>query len=72
MEIRNRSTVTISLSEDEFTVYRVSANFGTVTLLSHIGGLLGLFLGVSALTVVEVFYFFVIRFVNDLWWKEVS
>jgi acid-sensing ion channel, other len=64
------STLTIDFVEDEFIVYRRYASLGTVTLLSNIGGLLGLFLGLSALSVVEIFYFFVIKFISNLWWKE--
>jgi Amiloride-sensitive sodium channel len=63
------STLTIQFAEDEFIVYRRYASFGTVTLLSNIGGLLGLFVGLSALSAVEIFYFFVIKFFNDLWWR---
>jgi acid-sensing ion channel, other len=63
----NLSTVSIYFADDEFIVLKRSATFGTVTLLSNIGGLLGLFLGVSVLSAVEVFYFFVIRFINNLW-----
>lgn len=66
----NRSMTTFYLADDEFIVYRRFANFGNVNLVANIGGLLGLFLGVSVLSVVEVFYFFVIRLINNLWWKE--
>jgi acid-sensing ion channel, other len=61
------STISIYFDDDEFIVLRRYASFGTVTLLSNIGGLLGLFLGVSVLSTVEVFYFFVIRLIYDLW-----
>jgi len=34
---------------------------------SRIGGILGLFAGISALSVVEFLYFFNLRLVSDLW-----
>lgn len=64
------SSFSIYFAEDEFLVFKRSPSFGTVSLLSNIGGLLGLFLGMSILSLVEIFYFFVIRFINNMWWKE--
>jgi Amiloride-sensitive sodium channel len=61
---------TFYFSGDEFIARRRSASFGTVELLSNVGGLLGLFLGMSVLSVVEAIYFFVIRFISNLWWQE--
>jgi Amiloride-sensitive sodium channel len=69
-EARTKSSMSIYIAEDEVFVFKRYATYGIVTLLSNIGGLLGLFLGVSVLSVVEVFYFFVIRFINNMWWKE--
>lgn len=63
-------SITISFADDEFLVFKRSESFGAVTLLSNIGGLLGFFLGVSVLSLVEIFYFFVIRFINNLWWTK--
>jgi acid-sensing ion channel, other len=65
-----KASMSVYFADDEFVVLRRYASFGTVTLLSNVGGLLGLFLGVSVLSVVEVFYFFVIRMVNNVWWKD--
>ena len=64
-----RSSLLVYFADDEFVVLRRYASYGTVSMLSDIGGLLGLFLGVSVLSIVEIFYFFVIRLVNNLWWK---
>jgi acid-sensing ion channel, other len=50
---------------DEYTALKRHASYGVVNFLSNCGGLLGLFIGVSALSVVEVFYFFVIRLTSD-------
>jgi acid-sensing ion channel, other len=64
------SGVKFQFSEDEFIAYRRYEMFGAVTFLSNIGGLLGLFLGISVLSVVEFFYFFFVRFINNLWHNE--
>jgi acid-sensing ion channel, other len=64
------SSLSIYFASDEFVVLKRHESFGAVTLVSNIGGLLGLFLGVSILSVVEIFYYFVIRFINNLWWSE--
>lgn len=50
---------------DEYAALKRHATYGTVSFLSNCGGLLGLFLGMSALSVIEVFYFFVIRLTSD-------
>jgi acid-sensing ion channel, other len=65
-----KASMSVYFADDEFIVMRRYASFGTVTLLSNIGGLLGLFLGASVMSFIEIFYFFVIRLVNNLWWKE--
>jgi acid-sensing ion channel, other len=65
-----KSSMSVYFADDEFIVIRRYASFGTVTLLSNVGGLLGLFLGASVMSFIEIFYFFVIRLVNNLWWKE--
>jgi acid-sensing ion channel, other len=69
-EVVESSQTSFSFDDDEFIVYKRSASFGNVDLMSNIGGLLVLFLGISVLSIVEVFYFFVIKFINNLWWKE--
>jgi acid-sensing ion channel, other len=51
---------------NEYIAMKWYASYGLVTFLSNCGGLLGLFLGVSALSIVEIFYFFVIRLMTDL------
>lgn len=65
-----RGLGTFRFASDEFIARKRTASYGMVGLLSNIGGILGLFLGMSVLSVVEAFYFFVIRFISDLWWKE--
>ena len=41
--------------------------FTVVDFLAYVGGILGLFAGISALSVVEFLYFFTLRLVSDLW-----
>jgi Amiloride-sensitive sodium channel len=67
-----RASMSIYFADNEFIVMRRYASFRTVTFLSNIGGLLGLFLGASVMSFIEVFYFFVIRLVNNFWWKEAA
>jgi amiloride-sensitive sodium channel len=60
------SAATIQFGDTEFIAYRRYERFGGVTLLSNIGGLLGLFLGVSLLSIVELVYFFTLRIASNL------
>lgn len=41
--------------------------FKLVDFLSYVGGILGLFAGISVLSIVEVFYYFTIRILIDVW-----
>lgn len=65
----SKASVSIYFDEDEFIAYRRYASYGAVTFLSNIGGLLGLFLGISVLSLIETIYFFTLRFIDDLWYK---
>lgn len=57
--------VSIYFGSDEYSGFKRYTTYGTVSILSDIGGFLGLFLGVSALSVIETVYFFTLRFFND-------
>jgi acid-sensing ion channel, other len=59
----------IYFGDVEYFAYKRYANYGAVTFLSNIGGLLGLFLGISMLSLIETIYFFTLRFIDDLWYK---
>lgn len=63
------ASTSILFEDEEFFAYKRYASFGTVAFLSNIGGLLGLFLGISVLSIVEFFYFFTIRLIHNLWLK---
>lgn len=52
--------------DDEFVAYKRFETYGRVGLLSNIGGLLGLFMGISLLSVVETIFFLTFRFLHDL------
>ena len=62
---QNHATATFYFGDDEFVAYKRYDTHGRVGLLSNIGGLLGLFLGISLLSIVETIYFFTLRFFND-------
>lgn len=62
-----QASFSVQFDGDEFIAYRRYERFGAVTFLSNIGGILGLFLGMSVLSIVEFFYFFSVRFINNLW-----
>ena len=59
--------VRIKFKDDEFISMRRVRQFTTVDFLSYVGGLLGLFAGISMLSLVEIFYFFSIRLVVNIW-----
>lgn len=64
-EYKKRGTVSVYFSDVEFLAYKRSMSFGIVSLLSNVGGLLGLFLGVSVLSIVETFYLLTLRLLNN-------
>lgn len=61
------AAASIYFGDEEFTAYKRFESYSQTQLLSNIGGYLGLFLGISVLSLVEIVYFFTLRFVNDLW-----
>ena len=50
------ASIVIKFKELEFLPYRKYLRFDFVEFLSTFGGLLGLFAGISALSVIEVFF----------------
>lgn len=59
--------VSIYFGSDEYNGFKRYASYNIVSLLSNIGGFLGLFLGISLFSFIEIIYFFTLRFFNDLW-----
>lgn len=56
----------VSYSDSEFTALRRYESYGLASFLSNVGGLLSLFLGVSVLSFVEIFYFIFIRLTAEV------
>lgn len=61
------SEVSVYFAQNEFVSFKRVIRSDLGTFLSHIGGFLWFFLGASALSIVEVIYFFTVRFFNNLW-----
>lgn len=60
-----RSSVTIFFKDDDFIFSKRSELYSTTDFIANFGGLLGLFLGVSILSIVEIAYFLVFRKLGD-------
>lgn len=61
------ASTSVYFDDNEYIAYKRFENYGTVAFLSNLGGLLGLLLGVSVLSIVEFLYFFTVRFISNLW-----
>lgn len=59
------SKIVINFGSDEYFAYKRFESYGTVEMVSNVGGLLGLFLGISIFSLIEIVYFFTIRLVNS-------
>ncbi len=57
----NLAIVHVYFDKIHFMRHERSELFGITDFFSNIGGLLGLCMGISSLSLVEIFYFFVIR-----------
>lgn len=62
--------VRIFFKENQFLASKRSELFGLTDFLANVGGLLGLFLGISAIGVAELGYFFIIRFNINLFYRN--
>lgn len=58
--------VSVFFGETEYIGYRRFVRIDTGSFLAKIGGLLSMFLGISLLSLVEILYFFTLRFWNNL------
>ena len=61
------SSLIIYFGDDEFVAYKRIESQGIVDLLSKIGSFLGLFLGISFLSIIEMIYFLTLRLFSDFW-----
>lgn len=57
----SQSGLSISFGDIEYQAIKRYVNHETITFISNVGGLLSLFLGVSLLSAIEIFYFLVVR-----------
>lgn len=62
----NIGQLTVQFKEKEFPTRQRVRTFTTVDFLSQIGGLLGLFAGISVLSLFEVFYFLTLRLLCEI------
>ncbi|XP_063829494.1 pickpocket protein 28-like [Ostrinia nubilalis] len=62
-----RARVNVFFKEPQFMTSRRSELFGPTDFLANCGGLLGLFMGFSILSVVEILYFFTLRILCAIW-----
>lgn len=60
-ESKTASKVIVRMKTDETVLYRRYQQFTFSDVVSYVGGLLGLFAGISMLSIVELFYFFSMR-----------
>lgn len=63
---RSYGNLKIYFKENEFITSKRSELYGRTEFLAACGGLLGLFLGVTALSFIEIFYYFTLRLVWTL------
>ncbi|KAG5668707.1 hypothetical protein PVAND_016636 [Polypedilum vanderplanki] len=57
--------ITVQLNTDDLVLYRKVQQFTFSDAVSYVGGLLGLFAGISLLSIVEIFYFLILRACHD-------
>lgn len=60
-----RSVVTIFFKDDDFIFSKRSELYSFTDFIANFGGILGLFLGVSILSLVEIIYFMAFRKIDD-------
>jgi acid-sensing ion channel, other len=63
----NETTIAVRLNTDDIVLYRRYQQFTFSDIVSYVGGLLGLFAGISMLSIVELFYFFSLRLCGSLY-----
>jgi acid-sensing ion channel, other len=63
----NETTIAVRMNTDDIVLYRRYQQFTFSDIVSYVGGLLGLFAGISMLSIVELFYFFSLRLCGSLY-----
>lgn len=56
--------INVKMNTDNMILFRRYQQFSFSDAVSYVGGLLGLFAGISVLSIVEIFYFFTLRLFN--------
>lgn len=56
-----QSRLIVAFKDNEFTALRRSEFYGYTDFLANCGGLLGLFMGVSVLSLIEAIYYFTLH-----------
>lgn len=64
--------IIVIFKDSEFFSLVRKKQFSNIDFLSYSGGILGLFAGISVLSIFELFYYFTIRVVGNKWkdWKS--
>ena len=60
------ASLSLFFKEDQFWTSKRSELYNIVEVIANIGGILGLFMGVSILSVVELVYFIILHFVQKI------
>ncbi|KAG5673243.1 hypothetical protein PVAND_003306 [Polypedilum vanderplanki] len=62
----NSIVINVKMNTDQLILYTRFHFFTFSDAVSYVGGLLGLFAGISVLSIVEIFYFITLRLLNDI------
>lgn len=62
----NETIVNVRLNTDGIISYRRYQQFSFSDIVSYVGGLLGLFAGISMLSICEIFYFVIFRGIREI------
>lgn len=64
------SSLSIYFKENQFISSKRSELYGITDFLANVGGLLGLFMGISVISFTEIIYFCTIRLASHFWSKK--
>lgn len=63
----NETILNFIMDTEDIVVYKRYQQFTLSDVISYVGGLLGLFAGISVLSIVEFFYFIILRVATNVW-----
>lgn len=63
----NETILNFKMNTEDIVVYKRYQQFTSSDVISYVGGLLGLFAGISILSIVEIFYFVIFRTLTNTW-----